>query len=214
MTNLPLITLLASMAVALTGVGVWIYQLFSRPAACDPSPARGSDRLGVLYAFTLGMLPWKKESASLHKIVYVRGIFFHIGIFAGILALLLSIFNIYGGLLLSLILTILMWIGAFTGALAIILRAADSNLRGISRADDYISPSLITIFLSLGALHIINLVDTMYFYAAASVLCLYLPWSKVRHCVYFFFMRGRIGAMMGHRGLLNTPHGNSKEAMS
>ncbi len=209
MVNLPLIILLASMAVALAGVAVWIYQLFSRPAACDPSPAKGSDRLGLLYAFTLGMLPWKKESASLHWMVYIRGIFFHTGIFAGTLALLLSIFNIHGGMLLSLALSVLMWIGAFAGALSIVLRAAEANLRGISRADDYISPALITVFLSLGALHILNMIDTVYFYAAASVLCLYLPWSKVRHCVYFFFMRGRIGAMMGHRGLLDTPRGHA-----
>jgi hypothetical protein len=157
------------------------------------------------------MLPWKKESASLHKIVYVRGIFFHIGIFAGMLALLISIFNIHGGIVLSLALSILMWMGAVAGALAIILRAAEPNLRGISRADDYISPALIALFLSMGALHIMNTIDTAYFYAAASVLCLYLPWSKVRHCVYFFFMRGRIGAMMGHRGLLNTPHVHSRK---
>jgi len=163
----------------------------------------------MLYAFTIGMLPWKKESASLHKIVYIRGIFFHIGIFAGMLALMLSIFSISGGTVLSLVLSILMWIGALAGIAAIILRAAEANLRGISRADDYISPALIALFLCMGALHIMNIIDTAYFYAAASVLCLYLPWSKVRHCVFFFFMRGHIGAMMGHRGLLNAPHGHA-----
>ncbi|MFA5399787.1 MAG: hypothetical protein WC169_02250 [Dehalococcoidia bacterium] len=204
MIDLSLAVLLVSLAVALAGVAVWIYQLFSRPSACDPSPGKGSDKLGVLYAFTLGMLPWKKESAGLHKIVYLRGICFHIGIFAGIVALILSIFGIAAGSTLNLVLSILMWIGAVAGVTAIISRATEANLRGISRPDDYISPALITLFMSMGALHAMNLVDTVYFYAAASVLCLYLPWSKVRHCVYFFFMRGKIGAMMGHRGLLGT----------
>jgi hypothetical protein len=166
----------------------------------------------VLYAFTLGMLPWKKESASLHWMVYIRGILFHIGIFAGMLALLLSILSVSGGDILKLILSILMWAGAVAGAAAVILRAAEANLRGISRADDYISPALITLFLAMGALHIMNLVDTVYFYATASVLCLYLPWSKVRHCVYFFFMRGKIGAMMGHRGMLGRTQEHARKS--
>jgi hypothetical protein len=212
MIDLSLTVLLVSLAVALAGVAVWIYQLFSRPSACDPSPGKGSDKLGVLYAFTLGMLPWKKESASLHKAVYVRGILFHIGIFAGILALLLSVLSISVGGGLNLALSILMWIGAVAGVIAIISRATEANLRGLSRPDDYISPALITLFMSMGALHVMNLIDTVYFYAAASVLCLYLPWSKVRHCVYFFFMRGKIGAMMGHRGLLGTPQEHTRKA--
>jgi len=210
MIDIPLTFLIVSLTVALAGVGVWTFQLFSRDSACDPSPGKGSDKLGVLYAFTLGMLPWKKESARLHWMVYLRGICFHIGIFAGILALLLSIFSIAGGGTLSLVLSILMWIGAVAGVAAIISRAADANLRGISNPDDYISPALIILFMSTGALHVTGLIDAVYFYVAASVLCLYLPWSKVRHCVYFFFSRGKIGAMMGHRGLLNGHSGKLK----
>jgi len=210
MIDIPLTFLIVSLTVALVGVGVWIFQLFSRDSACDPSPGKGSANLGVLYAFTLGMLPWKKESARLHWVVYLRGICFHIGIFAGILALLLSIFSIAGGGTLSLVLSILMWIGAVAGVAAIISRAADANLRGISNPDDYISPALIILFMSTGALHVTGLIGAVYFYVAASVLCLYLPWSKVRHCVYFFFSRGKIGAMMGHRGLLNGHSGKLK----
>lgn len=205
MPNLSLIILIASLTVALLGVAVWIYQLLSRPGAYDPSPGKGSARLGVIYAFTLGMLPWKKESARLHPLVYLRGIGFHIGIFAGILVLLLSIFSISAYPVLNLLLGILMWLGVISGAAAIISRAADPMLRGISNADDYVSPALIILFMVTGALHSMGLPGTGYFYAATSVLCLYLPWSKVRHCVYFFFSRGKIGAMTGHRGLLKTP---------
>jgi hypothetical protein len=202
MIDVPLIILIISLAVALVGVGVWIYQLLSRPGACDPSPGKGSAKLGVLYAFTLGMLPWKKESARMHPLVYLRGIGFHIGIFAAILVLTLSIFNITSHYLLSLVLIVLMWLGVVSGLAAIVSRAADPMLRGISNADDYISPALITLFMLAGALSVMGLLATVYFYITTSVLCLYLPWSKVRHCVYFFFSRGKIGAMMGHRGLL------------
>jgi len=205
MIDIPFIILIVSLAVALVGVGIWIFQLFSRNSVCDPSPGKGSDILGVLYAFTLGMLPWKKESARLHPMVYLRGISFHIGIFSGILALVLSIFNVNNYSVLSLVLSIVMWIGVISGLASIVSRAADTKLRGISNSDDYISPALITIFMLTGALYIIGLLGTTYFYIAASILCLYLPWSKVRHCVYFFFSRAKIGSMMGHRGLLMTP---------
>lgn len=202
MINVPLIILIISLAVAMVGVGGWIYQLLSRVGVYDPSPGKGSDNLGVLYAFTLGMLPWKKESARLHRLVYLRGIAFHTGIFAGILVLTLSIFSITIHNLLSLALSFLMWLGVISGVAAIVSRAADPMLRGISNADDYMSPALITLFMLTGALWVMGLPGTVYFYVTTSVLCLYLPWSKVRHCVYFFFSRGKIGAMTGHRGLL------------
>jgi hypothetical protein len=211
MINVPLIILLFSLSVALVGVGVWIFQLLSRKSVCDPSPAKGSDMLGVLYAFTIGMLPWKKESASLHWLVYLRGISFHLGIFAGILVLLLSIFNVTSPFALNIILSIFMWLGVFSGAASIVVRAADPKLRGISSADDYVSPALISLFMLTGALYVSGLPGTLYFYIATSVLCLYLPWSKVRHCVYFFFSRGKIGSMMGHRGLLITPEGRLRK---
>jgi len=204
MPDVSLIILIASLTVALLGVGVWIYQLLSRDYVCDPSPGKGSAKLGVLYAFTLGMLPWKKESARLHWLVYLRGIGFHMGIFAGMLVLVLSIFHVTNLPLLSLALSALMWLGVVSGVAAIVSRAADPMLRGISNADDYISPALITLFMLAGALWVMGLLGTVYFYVTTSVLCLYLPWSKVRHCVYFFFARGKIGAMLGHRGLLMT----------
>jgi hypothetical protein len=205
MTDIPKLVLAVSLAVALAGVGVWIFQLFSRKSVCDPSPAKGSDSLGVLYAFTIGMLPWKKESATLHWQVYLRGIGFHIGIFAGILALALSIFNVTIPTFVNQALVVMLWLGVLCGLLAILARATEANLRGISGADDYISPALVTLFMSAAALNSMELLGAAYFYIATSVLCLYLPWSKVRHCVYFFFLRGKIGAMMGHRGMLTAP---------
>jgi len=211
MIDISLIILLFSISVALAGVVVWIYQLLSRPSAFDPSPGKGSAKLGVLYAFTLGMLPWKKESARLHPLVYLRGIGFHMGIFAGMLVLILSIFNVTSPTILSLLLSVLMWLGIVSGVAAIVSRAADPMLKGISNADDYVSPALISLFMLTGALWAMGLFGTFYFYIATSILCLYLPWSKVRHCVYFFFSRGKIGAMQGHRGLLITPGSQLKK---
>jgi hypothetical protein len=96
-------------------------------------------------------------------------------------------------------------IGALSGLAALVQRAVDPMLRGISGPDDYISPSLVTIFLVAAALSALGVAGPAYFYVSTSILSLYLPWSKVRHCVHFFFARARIGAMQGHRGLLNRP---------
>lgn len=207
--DITLIILIASLVVALAGVVFWVYQILSRPGIYDPSPAKGYDIQGILYAFTLGMLPWKKESARLHWLVYLRGIFFHFGIFTGIIVLLLSIFNVTVPGTLGLVLNILIWIGIIAGTAAIISRAADPMLRGLSHADDYISPVLIVIFMLASTLYLTSLLNSGFYYIATSILCIYLPWSKVRHCVYFFFLRGKIGAMAGHRGLLMTSGSHS-----
>ena len=59
----------------------------SGPSRRDLSPAKGSPWTGMVYAFTLGMAPWAKESTRRHMLSYLRGVAFHIGIFAGLAAL-------------------------------------------------------------------------------------------------------------------------------
>jgi hypothetical protein len=211
MDNVLLIILLFSLAVALLGVAAWIYQLISRKGIYDPSPGKGSDALGILYSFTLGMMPWKKESAKLHPVVYLRGIIFHLGIFAGILALIITIFHLTNWYAVNLALGILLGTGAVSGIAAIIARATDPMLRPISRPDDYISPALITLFMLSGGLHLLVLPGAWHFYIVTSILCLYLPWSKVRHCVYFFFLRGKVGALAGHRGMLRAQEAHARQ---
>jgi hypothetical protein len=204
-TNIPLIILGVSLVVALAGVVFWISQLVSRKSACDPSPGKGSSQLGVMYAFTIGMMPWKKESARLHWLVYLRGIAFHIGILAGILVLIISMFALRSPSPFAIVLRILAGLGALSGLSALVQRATDPMLRGISGPDDYIAPALVTVFLLTAALSALGMASTAIFYVSTSVLSLYLPWSKVRHCVHFFFARARIGSMQGHRGLLARP---------
>jgi hypothetical protein len=40
----------------------------------------------------------------------------------------------------------------------------------------------------------------------------YLPCSKIRHCVYFFFVRYLFGAHFGHRGVIGTPVNSGVES--
>lgn len=201
MVDIPLIVLIFSLAFALGGAVIWVIQLLSRAGIRDPSPPKGSAGLGVLYSYTLGMLPWTKDSARLHPAVYLRGIIFHLGIFTGVLVLLWSFFTATREPTLTLILTVILGLGLAAGLTSILLRLWDPKLRAISMPDDYISPALMTLFLLAAALYASGQWDRTPFYIITSFLWLYLPWSKVRHCVYFFFSRTILGAMRGHRGL-------------
>lgn len=69
-----LFVLLAIM-VCVIGITLRLREIMNRPFKQDLSRERGSVRKGILYAFTLGMAPWEKESTRIHWIAYLRGIF-------------------------------------------------------------------------------------------------------------------------------------------
>ena len=92
MTSL-LITQFLALAALLFAVGAFALRwrwTERRPFAADRSPAKGSPAHGVLYAFTFGMAPWAKESTRRYMLAYLRGVGFHVGIFAGLAALFTS----------------------------------------------------------------------------------------------------------------------------
>ena len=202
MPDISLILLIFSMVVALAGIIFWVVQLLSRLNVPDPSLSTKSKLLGITYAFTISMLPWKKESAKLHWVVYLRGILFHLGIFAGIILIFISIFTELTAPAYKLVFGIFLVAGALSGTGAIIWRLYDSKLRTLSKLDDYISPVLITIFLGIATFFVAGVLDRMWFYVVTSVVCLYLPWSKLRHCIYFFFSRVILGMLFSRRGFL------------
>ena len=81
---------LAGVLIGLMGILFRMREIFSRPFKSDLSRPQGSVGKGVLYAFTLGMAPWEKESTRKHWVSYFRGIFFHLGIFTAFGVLLIS----------------------------------------------------------------------------------------------------------------------------
>ena len=200
--GLSLIILLFALLFAVTGLTIRVIQLLAHPAAPDPSPPKASARKGIIYAFTLGMLPWKKESASLHPLVYIRGVLLHAGIFTFIILLFVSLWvnitNLSGRVAFSPILAL----GFIAGVIALIARFTDRNLRALSRPDDYISLVLVSLVLLSGLGFVLDITSRTVFWGFVSVLCLYLPWSKVPHVAYFFFSRTVFGVMFGRRGVL------------
>ena len=200
--SLSLIILLFSLIFAVIGLAIRVARLVAHPAIIDPSPPKASARKGVFYAFTVGMLPWKKESARLHWLVYVRGVLFHIGIFTFIVLLFVSLFLNVTNLSGSVAFSPFLGFGLISGIAALIARFTDRNLRALSKPDDYISLVLINLVLLSGLAFVLNITSRTVYWGFVSVLCLYLPWSKVPHVAYFFFSRTVFGVMFGRRGVL------------
>ncbi len=205
--------------LAMTGLGIGfigillrLKEIMNRPFKNDLSRPRGSVRSGILYAFTLGMAPWEKESTRKHWVAYLRGIFFHLGIFAAFAVLLvvpwlavLPVWLLWGG-------AILTGLGAIFGFAGIYMRLAGKNERALSLPDDYASVALTSTFVALSCLTLLAsgipalsfafrpLVAL--FYITTAVLAIYVPFSKIRHCVYFFYSKFFFGFNFGRRGVI------------
>jgi hypothetical protein len=43
------------------------------------------------------------------------------------------------------------------------------------------------------------------FYVVGAVMLVYIPFSKIRHCVYFFYSKFFFGLSFGRRGVIGQP---------
>lgn len=197
--------------LGLLGISIRLRDILNRPFKKDFSRERGSPVRGILFAFTLGMAPWEKESTRIHWIAYLRGIFFHVGIFAAFAVLVASPWL---GLLPAWFIgaaVALTAIGALLGFAGIPMRIADPNQRVLSLPDDYASVFLTSLFTALAAATLIWSGLLPVFYLIAGILLAYIPISKIRHCVYFFYSKFFFGFGFGRRGVLGQPKGEYAE---
>ena len=193
---------LIGLLIGLIGILLRLREIFNRPHKGDLSRPRGSARRGILYAFTLGMAPWEKESTRQHWLSYLRGIFFHLGIFMALAVFFASPWlpSLPQPLIwLALIVT---GLGAVFGFAGIVMRLAGPNERALSLPDDYFSVMLTSLFIFLAFISFLQSAWLPVFYLAAAVLFVYVPFSKIRHCVYFFYSKFFFGRNFGHRGVL------------
>ena len=195
---------LAGFVAGLYGIYVRYAETKRRILPTDKSPIKGSISQGITYAFTKGMMPWAKESTRIHMIAYLRGIGFHVGIFAAISALIISPFWGYLPPLLSLILFWVLVIGAVLGAAGGIMRIVEQNLRGLSLPDDHFAIWLTTLFITITGLAVMNEAFIIPMYVISAITFVYVPLGKIRHCLYFFFSRIFFGKFFGRRAVF--PH--------
>ncbi len=206
--NILLISQLFALAGLLAGVyGIYRRYLETKHRAlpADKSPLKGNPMHGVTYAFTVGMMPWAKESTRIHMIAYLRGIGFHVGIFTAIGALLISPFWGFLPQPLALFLVAVLSLGSLFGAAGGVMRIAEHNLRGISLPDDHFAIWLTTLFMAVTALGVQNEAMRVPMYIIAGMTLIYVPLGKIRHCLYFFFSRTFFGKFFGRRAVFPHP---------
>lgn len=198
--------------LALAGIFVGLYGIYLRYAEtkrrslpADRSPVKGNISHGITYAFTTGMMPWAKESTRIHSIAYLRGIGFHVGIFAAIGVLIISPFRDWFPPFLSWTLFAALMLGAILGAAGGVMRLAEHNLRGLSLLDDHFAVWLTTLFILLSGLSLVKDSFVIPLYIVSAVTFAYVPFGKIRHCLYFFFSRIFFGKFFGRRAVFPHP---------
>lgn len=169
---------------------------------------KASGLRGVFYAFGRGMMPWEKESAAKHPLTYFAGVAYHVGIFTALLYLFcIALFVELGVLTLSL-LRLLLILGFLSGSGLLLRRAFRSSMRKLSSPDDYASNLIVDAILLLAAIDThfgsaTHLADTTWLLLLGSIIMfLYIPFGKIRHCFFFFYVRVFFGQFYGRRGVL------------
>jgi hypothetical protein len=200
-------------AVALVGAIIFVIGLIRltlttqhRPYQTELAPTKGSPAQGVLYAFTLGMAPWAKESARRHWVAYIRGIIVHVSIFAAAAFLIATPWLAQMPSLLCIALAALFTVGAVLGLAGFGIRLSDPTMRLLSTPDDYFSLALVTLFLSSGAISAVWIESLPAFWAISGITLAYTPFGKMKHFLYFFYERVFIGLFFGRRGVLEWRH--------
>jgi len=176
-----------------------------RPTYAHP---RGSSFAGIVYAFGLGMLPWEKESAAKHIWTYIGGILYHVGILMAMLFLAAVLLRVSLPTTLLQAVRILLVIGVVSGMALLIKRTLKPQMRSLSSDDDYLANILVDLLLLLALTATFTETMLVPFLAVAIVIFLYIPFGKLRHCVFFFYSRILFGSFFGKRGVL--PHPSKK----
>jgi nitrate reductase gamma subunit len=199
--------------IALVGAVIFVvgvvYVLASaqrRPYQAEMAPIKGSPAQGVLYAFTLGMAPWAKESARLHWVAYLRGIILHVAVFAAVPYLIATPWLAGMILPLRMSLAALFGVGVVLGLAGFWMRMADPSLRLLSTPDDYFSLALVTLFLASAAASAVSIELLPAFWAISGITMAYAPFGKIKHFMFFFYERVFVGLFFGRRGTLEWKH--------
>jgi len=183
-------------------LGYLLWRNFSFEHRLYYAHSRGDEKKGIFYALGPGLLPWAKESASRHLGVYLTGIAYHTGIGAGFAFLGISLLGFDFGHLGRLLFQVFLGGGLISGLGLLLRRIIQKSLRFISCGDDYGANLVVDLFLALALGHLFGWISEILFFVSSIVLLIYLPWGKIRHCLFFFVSRVFFGRFFGRRGVL------------
>jgi len=198
----------ASVLFCLVMLAVMVIRTFSfgrRPTYAHP---QGSNFAGIVYAFGPGMLPWEKESAAKHIWTYVGGVLYHLGILIAMLYLAAFLLSIRLPTILLQAVRILLVLGIASGVALLIKRMLKPHMRIISGGDDYLANILVDLLLFLALATSFAETVLVPFYVTAIIIFIYIPFGKLRHCVFFFYTRILFGDFFGRRGVI--PHSSER----
>ncbi len=179
-----------------------VFNQLTRPV--DLAQPKGNIQKGLAYAYTLGMAPWSKESTRRHMVSYVRGVIFHVGIFTGLATLIVSPWIGNLPAIIKIGLAIISAVCALMGFIGFLARFVDTNLKALSTKDDYFAVLLVSLFIGVTGLWLIFPTLSALYYTISTVMLIYAPFSKIRHCIYFAYSRLFFGKFVGSRAVL--PH--------
>ncbi|MBE0410847.1 MAG: hypothetical protein IBX69_14080 [Anaerolineales bacterium] len=209
MTTLSQIVAGLALIFSLVVFGLRLKSLLKMSSPVDVAPEKGNPTSGVLYAYTLGMAPWAKESTRRHWLAYTRGVAFHGGIIVGFIILLGSPWFASMDFQFRLVLGIAATLGGILGLAGFASRFIEANLRNLSNPDDYFAVLLVSLFLGAAGLSMLIPATMALFYIISAILLIYAPFSKIRHCLYFAFSRRFFGKFFGRRNVLPHQHPTS-----
>jgi hypothetical protein len=196
----------ASAGIAAAGLWRHLSIVLGRPFRPERARPAGSPAAGVRYAFTLGMMPWAKESTRIHLLAYLRGIVFHAGIGAGLLGLIVALWRPDIPSVLRALLAGVLAVAAVAGWGGFAARFVEPGLRKLSTPDDIVAVALVSGFLSVGALAWWDARWMGVYLLVGAATLVAIPFTKIRHCFYYFFSRYFFGLFYGRRGVLGGAH--------
>ncbi|HEX7554211.1 MAG TPA: hypothetical protein VF378_11710, partial [Geothrix sp.] len=121
------------------------------------------------------------------------------GIFAALALLVATLGGWAWPSLLRVPLQFLLGLGVLAGLGLLLKRLLLPELRGLSHPDDFVSNGLATVFVALALAG-----PTKAWLLSATLLLVYVPLGKLRHCLFFFVARRHLGAFFGRRGVFPT----------
>ncbi len=178
----------------------------------DYSVQSGKPLTGMIYNFTIAMLPSHKETVRLHPLKFLAGVVMHIGGFVAILSTLaLTVVPVLHSKV-SLTAAIALGPCLVAAGYLLIRRATTPLLKRMNSPDDYCAIAATTTYIALALLLHTGILSRTVFLIYAIVFFLYFPLGKLRHALFFFVARADYGRRMGYRGVYPVGHDGSKGA--
>lgn len=196
------IGVILSCFVSLISLSILVAKTFSFGRKPLYAKSREGGIKGIIYALGPGMMPWEKESAAKHLPTYIAGVLYHTGIFLALFYLFSLVFSLGLPDPLILILRIFLSIALLCGLALLGKRIFLPAIKKISCPDDFFANAIVDLFLLLAFLHTYIMSSAPIFFLAATIMFLYIPVGKIRHCFFFFYTKILFGLFFGRRGIL------------